>query len=99
MSAEEKSALQNAHVELIKGMNPIALKDPLYHKKLLTLDEYERLDNKSTTADKNGYIASLLPRKGTSAFGDFVACLRETSDENIVHMELADQLEASLRDE
>lgn len=99
MSKEEKSALQKAHVELIEGMNPSALQDLLFNKKLLTSEEYEMLGHTPTTHAKNRHIVMLLPRKGSSAFRDFVACLRETSDENVAHAELADQLELSLHDE
>lgn len=95
MRAEEKSALQSAHVELMK-MNPTALKELLYAKKLLTMEEYEMLENKPTTGSKNSFIAMLLPKKDASAFGKFVACLRETSDENEVHKELADKLESCI---
>ena len=96
MSGEEKSALQKAHVDLIKGMNPTALKDLLYTRKLLTTEEYEKLDLQPTNADKNRYIILLLPRKGSGAFRNFVACLQETSGENYAHTELVDMLESYL---
>lgn len=99
MSVEEKSALQKAHVDLIKGMNPTSLKDLLYSKKLLTTEEYEKLGLQPTNADKNRFIVLLLPRKGFHAFRNFVACLRETSDETEAHTELADMLESYLCDE
>ena len=99
MRAEEKSALQSAHSDLIRDMNPTALKEPLYTRKLLTTDEYEMLDIKPTTRGKNTFIAMLLPRKGASAFRDFITCLRETGDENGAHIDLANDLESRLHDE
>ena len=99
MRAEEKSALQTAHLDLIRDMNPAALRDRLFTKRLLTPDECERLDSISITSDKNRYIAMLLPRKGASAFQEFIACLRETGDENRAHIDLANDLESRLHDE
>lgn len=98
MRVEEKSALQSAHLDLIRDMNPTALKDPLYNRKLLTLDEYEMLDSKPTTRSKNTFITMLLPRKGASAFRDFISCLRETGDENSAHIDLANDLESRLHE-
>ena len=99
MRAEERSALQTAHVDLIRDMNPAALRDLLFAKRLLTTDECERLDSMSITSDKNRYIARLLPRKGANAFREFIACLRETGEENGAHIDLANDLESHLHDE
>ena len=89
MEEKKKRALRVCHVDLINKMNPEDMKHPLYERKLLTPDEFERLNlPHQTTRDKNTFILLQIPKKGRDAFDLFVDCLQETAGDNPPHQEL-----------
>lgn len=93
MDPNQRRALQKCTVELVNDMNPKALRVALYAKKMLTPDEVERLQLPvMTSRDQNMFILQKVPTKGSRAFDLFVDCLQETSEENPIHEELAEQL-------
>ena len=76
-------------MELSRDMNPEDMKRSLFAKQMLTPDELERLGLPNmTTRDKNMFILTKVPGKGRQAFDLFVDCLKETGQENPVHLEL-----------
>lgn len=86
-------ALRKCAVEIVKNMNPDAVKGTLYANRMLTDDELERLGLPvMTTRDKNFFILQKLPSKGLRAFDYFIEALRSTAEENPAHNELAELL-------
>lgn len=86
-------ALRNCTVELVRDMNPEAMKIELYARKMLTSDELERIGLPIMThKDKNLFILQVIPTKGTRAFDYFIDALEATSGENPVHDTLLKEL-------
>jgi len=93
METKKRQVLQRCTVELVRDMDPDAMKGALFARQMLTPDEVERLSLPvMTRRDKNLFILQKMPSKGTKAFDYFIDCLQETSEDNPVHMELIEQL-------
>lgn len=92
-SARYKGQCMQGRKTLMSTFNVEDLLPTLYAKRLLTLDECERLTNPAmpmTRQDKVSFIISLLEAKGPTAYLLFVKCLEETC-ENPSHEELLQQ--------
>lgn len=93
MDPQKRRTLQKCTVELVRDMNPEAMKGALFAKQMLTPDEVDRLGLPTMTRrDKNLFILQKIPSKGMRAFEYFIDCLQNTSEENPVHVELVEQL-------
>ncbi|CAI8048343.1 hypothetical protein GBAR_LOCUS26685, partial [Geodia barretti] len=77
MDSLKREALRNQTVSLTDNMNPGLLGPYLYSKKLLTHDEFERLQLPTmTTRDRNLFILQKIPTKGSRAFDLFWSVCR-----------------------
>ena len=95
--AKKMRAVRACTVELCRDMNTGDLTAALYAKGLLTTDEVEMLGLPiKTNREKNLYIVTKLPSKGSKAFEMFVECLKSTSEENPVHNDLVQLILQSL---
>jgi hypothetical protein len=93
MDSLEKQALRAATVELVNNMDPNSMKQIMFSRNLLNMDELERIDLPTmTTRDKNLFIIRVLPTKGSRAFPLFLRCLEDTSRENPAHLEIKQKL-------
>ncbi|XP_065836205.1 uncharacterized protein [Oscarella lobularis] len=64
---------------LIEAFNPMSVIDKAFAKTLISPEEYHQLRDQSKTLEKKSRILfDLLPRKGDTAFDEFVTVLEET---------------------
>ena len=76
METKKRQVLQRCTVELVRDMDPDAMKGALFARQMLTPDEVERLSLLvMTRRDKNLFILQKMLSKGT--FDYFIDCLLE----------------------
>ena len=90
-------ALNACHVELRRYLDPQTIIPNLNVMGLLTLDEEESLQNRTTTRqEKVDKIKDLLPTKGEGWWDKFIQCLKDTAQLETGHSTLLECLEDAL---
>ena len=64
-------------------------------QRLITSSEFERLHNEQDSKKRNRMLITIIPTKGKHALERFLQCLKN-ENEHSGHVDLAEQLEASL---
>ncbi len=88
-----RRVLQECHSDLTSCLNVRSLLSHLYQQRLVTLDEFETLQNKGTRNEQNQLLLSLVPYKGEHAYERFLKCLLNDT-EHSGHAHLATVLSA-----
>ncbi|XP_066277438.1 caspase-2-like [Branchiostoma lanceolatum] len=77
MDPYDQARLRKNHTKLLDNIESPHLVHYLYEKEVLSIDDMERIEAKTTTRDKNFQLLTMLPRRGEGAYGHFVAALKD----------------------
>eukprot|EP00058_Branchiostoma_floridae_P022537 XP_002608027.1 hypothetical protein BRAFLDRAFT_120869 [Branchiostoma floridae] len=91
MDPLDQARLRKNHTKLLENMESPHLVHYLYEKGVLTLDDIERVEARTTTRDKNFQLLTMLPRRGGDAYEHFIAALKDQKVK--VYDELVELLE------
>ena len=88
-SKENEQKIQKNHMRIVNGLSHVKIVDSLISKKVLTIDDGERINSKPTQLDKNKEFIRLLRKGPEKGYNEFIEELRNDP----VYVELADQIE------
>ncbi|XP_078589191.1 uncharacterized protein LOC144869625 [Branchiostoma floridae x Branchiostoma japonicum] len=91
MDPYDQARLRKNHTKLLENIESPHLVHYLYEKEVLSLDDIERIEAKTTTKDKNFKLLTMLPRRGEGAYEHFVGALKDQKVK--VYDELVELLE------
>ena len=88
-SKENEQKIQKNHIRIVNGLSHVKIVDSLISKKVLTIDDGERINSKPTQLDKNKEFIRLLRKGPEKGYNEFIEELRNDP----VYVDLADQIE------
>ncbi|XP_035673974.1 uncharacterized protein LOC118414205 [Branchiostoma floridae] len=91
MDPYDQARLRKNHTKLLDNIESPHLIHYLFEKEVLSIDDLERIEARTTTRDKNFQLLTMLPRRGEGAYGHFVGALKDQKVK--VYDELVELLE------
>ena len=88
-SKENEQKIQKNYMRIVNGLSHVKIVDSLISKKVLTIDDGERINSKPTQSDKNKEFIRLLRKGPEKGYNEFIEELRNDP----VYVELADKIE------
>ena len=84
MNEDQRNALRQCHVDLIKDLEPKYVLDALYEDGILTDNDLELIQAESSSRGRCQLLLSILPRRGPTAYGSFQRALNQTKYTHLV---------------